>query len=88
MRVVSCFGQLLSGLSLQSASFSHSAVFVGFVVDRILLGHVFLLVLQFSFITVISLMLHPYISFRCDQYYIILAVDINFNHFAPELSVW
>jgi len=34
MQVVSCFGQLVSGLSLQSASFSHSAVFVGFVVTE------------------------------------------------------
>jgi len=41
MQVVSCIGQLVSGLSPQSASFSHRAVFVGFVVDRVLLGHVF-----------------------------------------------
>jgi hypothetical protein len=88
MRVVSCIGQLLSGLSLQSASFSHRAVFVGFVVDRVLLGHVFLCVLHFSLIVVISPMLHPFISFRRDQYYIILAVDLNFNHFAQELSAW
>jgi hypothetical protein len=50
--------QLVAGLSLQRAGFDPGSFHVGFVVDKVALGQVFLRVLQFSLVNFIPPVLH------------------------------
>jgi len=52
---------LVAGFSLQRPRFSPRPVHVGFVMDRVALGHVFLQVLQFSLFSIILQMYHTHI---------------------------
>jgi hypothetical protein len=50
--------RLLVGLPLRRTGFHPGSVHVGFVVDKVVLGRVFLRVLRFSPVSVIPLVLH------------------------------
>ena len=56
------FRRLIAVLSPRISDFGHSALRVGFVVDKVALGQFFLLVLQSSPVSIIPPMLHTHIS--------------------------
>jgi hypothetical protein len=68
---------LLTSLLIWRPRFCHQSVCVGFLVGNVALGQVFLLVLQFSPVTIIPPVLHSH-SFICHLCYIFLAVDSMF----------
>jgi len=70
--------QLVSGLSAQDwwDRFNlHRPVHVGFMMNWMGLGQVFLQVLQFSPVNIVSWMLHTHISFTCCQRNTVFAID-------------
>jgi hypothetical protein len=53
--------RLVAGLSPRTPEFDPGSVYVGFVVDKVALGQVFLPVLQFSHVSMIPPMLHTHL---------------------------
>jgi hypothetical protein len=77
---------LVTGLSLQRAGFLPKSIHVGFVVDKVALGQVFLRVLRFSPVIIIPPLLHIHLSPPhevCDS----SDQAAHYHHLGPELGV-
>jgi hypothetical protein len=85
MKAVAWLRSLVAGLSLWRPSFDPGSIHVGFVVDIVALGQVFLRVLRFSPTNIIPPLLHIHLSPPHDVCY---SSDqaAHYHHLGPKLG--